>query len=91
MGNILNYITENPRETQRLIGLDYTELQNLIKNLENLHNEKQARLESKKIRIIAAGGGRKPKLSIPEQIILNEGLFETYDYFPTSWYPVWGK
>ncbi len=70
MSNILNYIKENPRQTQRLIGLDYTELQNLIQNIENLHNEKQAGLESKKIRIIAAGGGRKPKLSIPEQIIL---------------------
>ena len=49
---------------------EYSQLHELIRSVENLHNEKQAGLESKKIRIIAAGGGRKPKLSIPEQIIL---------------------
>jgi len=49
--------------------LGYPELQQLIQNAEQLHNEKQNLLESKKIRIIS-GGGRKPKLSIQEQIIL---------------------
>jgi hypothetical protein len=42
----------------------------LLQNTEQLHHEKQALLESNKVRIIAGGGGRKPKLSIPEQIIL---------------------
>ena len=32
--------------------------------------ELQELLESQKVRIIAAGGGRKPKLSVREQIIL---------------------
>jgi len=50
--------------------LGYPELQQLIQNAEQLHNEKQNLLESKKIRIISGGGGRKPKLSIQEQIIL---------------------
>ncbi|TFI51245.1 IS5/IS1182 family transposase [Mastigocladus laminosus UU774] len=70
MSNILNHIQENPKETQRLIGLGYEQLQQLIQNAERLHNEKQVDLESKKIRIISGGGGRKPKLSIKEQIIL---------------------
>jgi hypothetical protein len=70
MSSILNHIEENPKETQRLIGLEYEQLQQLIQNAERLHHEKQALLESNKIRIIAGGGGRKPKLSIPEQIIL---------------------
>ncbi|MGJ5672440.1 MAG: transposase [Nostochopsis sp.] len=70
MSSILNHIEENPKETQRLIGLEYEHLQQLIQNAERLHHEKQATLESKKIRIIAGGGGRKPKLSIPEQITL---------------------
>ena len=70
MSNILSYIEKNPQETQRLIGLKYEQLQQLIKNAERLHNEKQASLESKKVRIITGGGGRKPKLSIQEQIIL---------------------
>jgi len=70
MSSILSHIEENPQDTQRLIGLGYPELQQLIQNAEQLHNEKQVLLESKKIRIITGGGGRKPKLSIPEQIIL---------------------
>ncbi|MGH7998457.1 MAG: transposase [Brasilonema sp.] len=70
MSSILNHIEENPQETQRLIGLGYPELQQLIQNAERLHDEKQAVRESKKIRIITSGGGRKPKLSVQEQIIL---------------------
>lgn len=70
MSDILNHIEEHPKETQRLMGLDYEQLQQLIHNAERLHHEKQALLESKKVRIIAGGGGRKPKLSLPEQIIL---------------------
>ncbi|WP_251960770.1 transposase [Nostoc commune] len=70
MSNILNHIEENPKETQRLIGLEYEQLQQLIENAERLNHEKQAILESKKVRIIAGGGGRKPKLSVKEQIIL---------------------
>ena len=70
MSSILNYIKENPQETQRLIGLGYPELQHLIQNAERLHDERQTVLESKKVRIIAGGGGRKPKMSVPKQIIL---------------------
>ncbi|MEG4059325.1 MULTISPECIES: transposase family protein [unclassified Microcoleus] len=70
MSDILNHIEEHPKETQRLIGLDYEQLQQLIQNAERLHHEKQALLESKKVRLIAGGGGRKPKLSMGEQIIL---------------------
>lgn len=70
MSNIINHIEENPQETQRLLGLKYDQLQQLIQNAERLHQEKQALLEEKKIRIIAGGGGRKHKLSNQEQIIL---------------------
>jgi len=70
MSSVLEHIEANPQETQRLIGLKYPELQILLQNAEQLHHEKQALLESRKIRIISGGGGRKPKLSIKEQIIL---------------------
>ena len=46
------------------------QLQNLIKQAKTLHNRKQAESESNKVRIIAKGGGRKPKLTIDEQILL---------------------
>jgi Helix-turn-helix of DDE superfamily endonuclease len=70
MSSVLEYIEENPKQTQRLIGLGYPELQILLQNAEQLHCEKPALLESKKIRIISGGGVRQPKLSIKEQIIL---------------------
>lgn len=70
MSEILNYIEENPKETQRLIGLKYEQLQQLIENAEGLYHEKQAALEAKKVRLIGGVGGRKPKLSVKEQIIL---------------------
>jgi len=70
MSSVLEHIEAIPQERQRLIGLGYPELEILLQNAEQLHHEKQALLESKKIRIISGGGGRKPKLSIKEQIIL---------------------
>ncbi|MFN6569825.1 helix-turn-helix domain-containing protein [Dendronalium sp. ChiSLP03b] len=70
MSDILNHIEENPKETKRLIGVEYEQLQQLIQNAEQLHHKKQALLESNQVRIITGGGGRKPKLSITEQIIL---------------------
>ncbi len=70
MSEILNYIEKNPKETQRLIGLKYEHLQQLIENAERLYHEKQAALEAKKVRLIGGVGGRKPKLSVKEQTIL---------------------
>jgi hypothetical protein len=64
MSDIVNHIEENPKRTKRLIGLEYEQLQQLIQNAERLHHDKQELLESKKVRIIAGGGGRKPKLSL---------------------------
>lgn len=37
MSEILKYIEENPKETQRLIGLEYEQLKQLIENAERLH------------------------------------------------------
>ncbi|HEY9851928.1 MAG TPA: transposase family protein [Leptolyngbyaceae cyanobacterium] len=70
MTSILEHINKNPQETQRLIGVGYPELQQLIQNAEKLHQENQILSESKKTRIISGGGGRKPKLSTEEQRIL---------------------
>lgn len=70
MTNILEYIDKNSDETQRLVGLKYDQLQKLIKNATEAHNQKLAEAEEQKIRIIKGGGGRKVKLSVEEQIIL---------------------
>ncbi|MGH7999785.1 MAG: helix-turn-helix domain-containing protein [Brasilonema sp.] len=82
MSSVLDHIEANPQESQRLIGLGYPELQILLQNAEKLHHEKQATLESKKIRIISGGGGRKPKLSIKEQIILTLVYLRHMTYCP---------
>lgn len=70
MTNIIAYINKNPEETQRLVGLKYDQLQQLIENAQQLHNQKLAEAETRKIRIIKGGGGRKVKLAVEEQIIL---------------------
>lgn len=70
MSSILNYIEHNPQETQRLVGLKYEQLEQLIKQALALHIQKQQEIEAKKVRIINKGGGRKVKLSTEEQILL---------------------
>ncbi len=70
MSSVLNYIEKNPQETQRLVGLKYEQLEQLIKQAIALHTEKQQEIEAQKVRIINKGGGRKVKLSTEEQILL---------------------
>ena len=70
MSNVLEYIETNPQEAQRLLGLKYGQLKQLLEKVIELHNHKVELAESKKVRIIRGGGGRKPKLSLPEQVIL---------------------
>jgi hypothetical protein len=71
MNDVLGYIKNNPQETQRLVGLKYEQLEQLINQVIALHIQKQEGLESKKVRIINKGGDRKVKLSIEEQILLS--------------------
>lgn len=70
MTSVLEYITKNPQETKRLIGIDYESLQQLITQAIVLEEQKKAINEEAKYRIIQPGGGRKPKLSVTEQILL---------------------
>jgi len=67
---MLSYIQNNPQETQRLVGVKYDQLEQLIKQAIALDTEKQQNIEKKKVRIINKGGGRKVKLSNEDQILL---------------------
>jgi hypothetical protein len=64
------YIKQHPQEVQRLLGISYEQLEQLIEQGKLLHQLKQENCEKKKIRIIKAGGGKPAKLSIEEQIVL---------------------
>ena len=70
MSEILSYIKKNPEQTQRLVGLKYEQLEQLIKQVFTLKTQKQQEVEAQKTRIISKGGGRKAKLSAEEQILL---------------------
>ncbi|MEY2832984.1 MAG: hypothetical protein RLZZ574_2243, partial [Cyanobacteriota bacterium] len=65
-----SYIKQHPQEVQRLLGISYEQLEQLIEQGKLLHELKQEKCEKKKIRIIKAGGGKPAKLSIEEQIVL---------------------
>jgi len=50
MSDILSYI-QNPKKTQRLIGVKYKQLKQLMKQAITLHTEKQQEREAKKIKL----------------------------------------
>ena len=70
MNSISGYIDKNPGEAQRLVGLNYDQLKQLINQVFALRTQSQLEAELKKTRIIKKGGGRKTKLSFEEQILL---------------------
>jgi len=53
-----------------LIGINYEQLQQLVKQAEVFHSQKQEEMEAKKVRLNKKGAGCKNKLSIADQIIL---------------------
>lgn len=70
MSQLREYIEKHPSETQRMLGIDYDQLIQLITNAENLYARQKTSQESQKTRLIKPGSGRPPKLTIPDQIIL---------------------
>jgi hypothetical protein len=49
MSLLIEYIEKHPSEAQRLVGLDYAQLMELISQAERLHNQKQLALNRKKL------------------------------------------
>jgi hypothetical protein len=70
MSQLQEYIEKHQSETQRLIGLNYEQLHQLIIQAEKVHHQKEQEKESQKTRLIKSGGGRSPKLSVKDQILL---------------------
>ncbi|MGB8689612.1 MAG: transposase family protein [Microcoleus sp.] len=68
MSQLREYIEKHPSETQRMLGIDYDQLIQLITNAENLYSQKKSQ-ETQKTRLIKPGSGRPPKLTIADQIL----------------------
>lgn len=75
MSDLFNYIKNNQQQTQRLVGVKYEQLEQLIKQALALHTEKEQESQASKVRIIKKGGGRKVKLSKEEPILLTLTYF----------------
>ena len=70
MKNPLHYIQEYPQRTKQLLGISYDQFLDLLAQAELYHAQQQDKIERTKMRVIAKGGGRKPKLTIPEEVCL---------------------
>ncbi|RCJ32122.1 DDE endonuclease [Nostoc minutum NIES-26] len=67
---VFDYIQKYPLRTKQILGISYEQLQLLLNRALQRHQGIKAKQESQKIRINAAGGGRKELLVIQEQICL---------------------
>jgi hypothetical protein len=70
MKNPLDYIRKYPQRTKRLLGIDYPQFLQLLEQAQLKQTEQQAEIELQKIRVNAKGGGRKPLLSIEEEVCM---------------------
>lgn len=70
MANPLEYINTHPKETKRMLGISYQDLQQFICQAEQRHQDIQTQKEQSEIRLIAKGGGRKASLPPAEQMVL---------------------
>jgi len=70
MKNPLHYIQKYPQRTQRILGINYPQFEQLLEHAQVKHEERQAEIEAQKIRVNAKGGGRKPLLSVAEEVCL---------------------
>ena len=69
-GYTWEYIRTHQKETKRLLGITFEQLELLIGQVKILHNIQQEEKFKKTPRLITEGGGRSPKLSLEEQIVL---------------------
>ena len=70
MKNPLHYIHKYPQRAKRLLGIDYQQFLQLLEQTELKHAQHQAEVERQKLRVNAKGGGRKPLLSVDEEVCL---------------------
>lgn len=70
MKNPLDYIQKYPQRTQGVLGINYSQFQQLLAQAELKQAQQQAEREQRRTRVNAPGGGRNPILSVAEQVCL---------------------
>jgi Helix-turn-helix of DDE superfamily endonuclease len=70
MKNPLHYIHKYPQGTKGVLGMDYPQFLQLLEQAQLKHCQFQAKIEAQKLRVNAKGGGRKPILSLDEEVCL---------------------
>ena len=65
-----SYIQKYPKQTKRLLGIEYQQLEQLVELGKLLDQKNKEKIEKTKIRINQPGSGTHPKLSEAEQIVL---------------------
>ena len=70
MKNPLHYIHKYPLRTKQLLGISYEQFLQLVASAKSLHDQRQAAIEKRKIRVNAPGSGRKPKLRLEQEVCL---------------------
>ncbi|WP_133163997.1 transposase family protein [Cuspidothrix issatschenkoi] len=70
MKNIIHYIHLHPKRARGILGISYDQFISLMEQALLAHQEQKGQLEKGKLRVNSPGGGRKPKLTIEEEICL---------------------
>lgn len=70
MKNPLDYIQKYPQRTKGILGINNSQFQQLLAQAELKQSQQQAEREQQRTRVNAPGGGRKPILSVAEQVCL---------------------
>jgi hypothetical protein len=81
MDFISDFIDHNPSQGKRLLGIDYQQFNQLVEKAQLLDEQQQQDIESTTRRLIAKGSGRKPKLSLRNQILLTLVYLRQYPTF----------
>jgi Helix-turn-helix of DDE superfamily endonuclease len=77
MSLLSEHIKKTPKDTKRLLGIDYESLQELIEKAE----AESKKCQAEKITLIAKGGGRKHSLSTQDQILLTLSYLRQHSTF----------
>lgn len=68
MSNPVNYIHKYPHRSKRILGISYKQFLQLVQQASLHQSQERQRLEQKKMRVNALGGGRKAILSTESEI-----------------------